>query len=153
MRMTSMSPNMGANNNYAALHAAQRPMRLMDLALDGAAYAGDWPAYNVETLGDDRYRIVIETPGFDLGELEIVTEPNRLTVTGQPATQEGEGQVVYRGIVREPFKRSYQLADHVRVATARLERGLLSIDLVRDIPEALRPRRIEIGAGQTASAH
>jgi len=106
------------------------------------AGAAEWPAYNIETAGEDRYRIVLAVPGFRDADLEIVSEPNRLTVEGRP--QEPNESVVYRGIATPPFRRTFTLGEHVRVETATLADGLLTIELVREVPEALRPRRIEI---------
>ncbi len=121
-------------------------------ALDAALQVEEgstYPPYNIEKLGEDRYRIVMAVAGFAPEDLEIVSEPNLLTVRGKRKEPE---EVVYlhRGIAGRAFERRFQLADYVKVKEARLENGLLVIELEREVPEALRPRRIEIrGAGRT----
>ncbi|TVQ39011.1 MAG: heat-shock protein [Wenzhouxiangella sp.] len=110
-----------------------------------------YPPYNIESLGEDRYRITMAVAGFADSELDIVTERNTLTVSG--ARQEGETEAdrefLYRGIATRSFERRFQLADHVEVDGARLENGLLHIDLKRELPEQMKPRKIEIGSGKS----
>lgn len=147
MRTNTMTPMTG----YRPMPSVDSALSLMDRAMSGSAPGLNWPPYNVVTVDDDHYRIVLAVPGFRDGDLEIISEPNRLTVGGRPQDVQPEGEVVYRGIAQQPFKRTYELADHVHVENARLENGLLTIDLVREIPEALKPKRIQIaGAGQSA---
>jgi len=122
--------------------------------IERSTSAGDlgWPAYDLITIDKDHYRITLAVPGFKEADLEIVGEPHRLTVTGRPKTAEiDEGQVVFRGIPIEPFQRSFQLADHVRVDRAGLAEGLLHLDLVREVPEALKPKHIRINGSEEAS--
>lgn len=138
MRMSTLSPIAG----YRPQLGFDDALSLMERAMSAADVG--WPAYNLITVGDDHYRIVLALPGFKEADLEIVCEPNRLTVSGRPQVEPGQGEVVYRGIVAQPFKRSFQLADHVRVDKARLADGLLDIELVREIPEALKPKQIRI---------
>ncbi|MEE4304609.1 MAG: Hsp20 family protein [Wenzhouxiangella sp.] len=110
-----------------------------------------YPPYNIESLGEDRYRITMAVAGFSRDELDIVSEQNTLTVSGskQEASEEdnGERQFLYRGIANRSFERRFQLADHVKVAGADLENGLLHIELQRELPERMKPRKIEIGSG------
>lgn len=116
--------------------------KLMDAALqwdDNASY----PPYNIEKVGEDRYRIVMAVAGFGPDDLEIVAEPNLLTIRGRRKEQEGV-TYLHRGIAGRAFERRFQRADYVRVQEARLENGLLTVELVREVPEALRPRKIEI---------
>lgn len=108
-----------------------------------------YPPYNIESLGEDRYRITMAIAGFGSDDLEIVSEQNTLTVSGNKSGNEdsdnGERQFLYRGIANRSFERRFQLADHVKVAGADLENGLLHIELQRELPERMKPRKIEIG--------
>lgn len=114
--------------------------------------AGAYPPYNIEAAGDDHYRITLAVAGFAPGELDIETQDSSLTVTGRKAEKDGEAtQYLHKGIATRGFTRRFSLADHVRVAGANLADGLLTIDLVREIPEAMKPRRIEIKGEAPAS--
>ncbi len=124
--------------------------RLLDQALQ-VDEGGSYPPYNIEKHGEDRYRIVMAVAGFRPEELEVVTEPNLLIVRGK-RHEEPEVEYLHRGIAGRAFERRFQLADHVRVVDARLENGLLVIELVREIPEALKPRRIPIRSERTVEA-
>ncbi|MBK5963274.1 heat-shock protein [Thiocystis minor] len=109
---------------------------------------GGYPPYNVELQDENRYRITLAVAGFGEGELGIEAKENLLTVSGQRQATEAEGNFLYRGIANRSFERKFQLADYVKVVDAKLENGLLHIDLVREVPESMKPRRIEIhGAG------
>lgn len=112
--------------------------------------AGGYPPYNIEAAGDDRYRISMAVAGFAESDLEIVTEQNTLTVSGSrpEEAQEKTREFLYRGIATRAFERRFQLADHVKVVSARLENGLLHIDLQRELPERMKPRKIEIGTAR-----
>ena len=111
--------------------------------------ADNWPPYNIEKTGEDAYRITMALAGFTPEEIEVVTTPNLLTVSANKAQGGEEGvQYLYRGIATRSFKRTFELADYVKVADAKLENGLLVIELAREVPEAMKPRRIEIKAGQ-----
>ncbi|MFV8783082.1 Hsp20 family protein [Microbulbifer sp. SA54] len=112
-----------------------------------------YPPYNIELTGEDAYRISMAVAGFDEAELDIQLEQNRLTVSGQkPANNDANRNFLHRGIAARNFERRFQLADHVRVTDAQLVNGLLHIDLVREIPEAMKPRKIEISNGKLLSA-
>lgn len=106
-----------------------------------------WPPYNIETTGENAYRIEIAVAGFKPDELNIEVKENLLTVTGRKtANDDADGRnFLHRGLAERDFERRFQLADYVVVKTADLVNGLLSIDLERELPEALKPRRIEIG--------
>ena len=126
--------------------------RMMDLfesvsRLDQAAPT--YPPCNIEKTGEYEYRISLAVAGFSESDLEIEARENTLHVTGRQGKEEGGGQrrFLHRGIAARAFERSFRLADHVRVVGASLENGLLHVDLVREIPEAMKPRRIPIGAG------
>ena len=107
-----------------------------------------FPPYNIQKAGEDRYRITMAVAGFSQDELSITTENNRLVVSGEkPEEQENEDNAfLYRGIATRSFERRFNLAEHVRVTGARLDNGLLHIELEREIPEAMKPRSIEIKA-------
>jgi molecular chaperone IbpA len=123
--------------------------RVFDL-LDQAARVEpltNWPPYNIEKLGEDRYRISMAVAGFSQDEIELLQKDGALFVSGQKHADPEGVQMLHRGIATRAFKQSFSLADHVKVAGASLENGLLMIDLVREVPEALKPRRIEIGRG------
>ena len=108
------------------------------------ADAGGYPPYNIELTGDDEYRITLAVAGFRSDELELEVRDNMLKVSGRKKPEDGDRKFMHRGIANRNFERSYQLADYVRVDGADLQDGLLHIDLVREIPEAMKPRRIEI---------
>lgn len=111
-----------------------------------------YPPYDIEAAGEDHYRITLAVAGFSSGELEIETQDNTLTVTGRKAEKQGETTgYLHKGIASRGFARRFSLADHVRVTGANLADGLLTIDLVREIPEAMKPRRIEIAGEAPAS--
>ncbi|GAA0612408.1 Hsp20 family protein [Brevundimonas kwangchunensis] len=110
-----------------------------------------WPPYNIETTGENAYRIEIAVAGFKPDELTLEVKENLLTVTGRKTANDDAGAertYLHRGLAERDFERRFQLADYVVVKTADLNNGLLSIELARELPEALKPRRIEIGAGK-----
>jgi molecular chaperone IbpA len=107
----------------------------------------NWPPYNIEKTGDDQYRITMAIAGFSPEEIQLVQQENTLLVVGQKHPQDENAQVLHRGIATRAFKQSFNLADHVKVTTASLDNGLLTIELVREVPEALKPRKIEIASG------
>ncbi|CDN52295.1 Hsp20 family protein [Neorhizobium galegae] len=103
-----------------------------------------WPPYDIVKTGEDDYRIQMAVAGFAEGDLDITQERNVLVVKGQKA-EEKDGEYLHRGIAGRLFERRFELADHVRVENASLTNGLLSIALKREVPEAMKPRRIAIG--------
>ena len=105
-----------------------------------------YPPYDIEKTGEDVYRLTLALAGWKPDEITLITEPNVLVVAGQKADPENN-QYLYRGIPNVAFERRFNLADHVEVSGARLQNGLLTIDLVRKVPEEKKPRRIAIGAG------
>jgi molecular chaperone IbpA len=107
-----------------------------------------YPPYNVELLSDDSYRIVMAVAGFNESELEIESEQQSLRVAGRKENRSDGNEVTYlhRGIGARDFEHKFQLADHVKVTKAKLENGLLHIELVREVPEALKPRKVQIEA-------
>ncbi|QFU15040.1 Hsp20 family protein [Microvirga thermotolerans] len=112
----------------------------------------NWPPYNIEKTGEDEYRISMAVAGFTRDEIELVQQESTLTVTGQKRAEPEGVQVLHRGIATRAFKQSFSLADHVKVTGADLDNGLLTIALKREVPEELKPRRIEIATGSAAKA-
>src|SRR5271157_6431308 len=123
-----------------------RLTRLVDAAtrVDSAAVA--YPPYNIEKTGEDAYRLTMAVAGFSPAELDITVQENTLLVTGKGAQKEDENGAGYlhRGIARRAFERRFSLADHLKVVGASLDNGMLHVDLVREVPEAAKPRKIAI---------
>jgi len=119
---------------------------LFDSLEEAVRWNGDevYPPYNIEKLGDNQYTITLAVAGFSPDELTITVEQDTLTVEGHRAPKEVK-QLLYQGIAGRPFKRTFSLAEHVQVQGASFENGLLKIDLLREIPEAMKPRKIAIG--------
>lgn len=110
----------------------------------------NYPPYNIERSGEDHYRITLAVAGFGVSDITVTAEQNALTVEGRkPETTARE--YLYQGIAARPFRRVFNLADYVQVKQAAFQDGLLIIDLVREVPEAMKPRRIEIGTVPAAA--
>ena len=118
--------------------------RLFDLA-EMAQRAGEetYPPYNIERLSEDRYQIALALAGFSPDEISVTAEQNVLTVEGSKV-ETGDREYLYHGISTRQFKRQFSLADYVQVKSATFDNGLLKIELVREVPEAMKPRRIAI---------
>jgi molecular chaperone IbpA len=117
--------------------------------MDGFEAAPGYPPYNIERTGENDYRITVAVAGFGENELSLESKENTLTIKGEKQVkEETAGEVLYQGIAARTFERVFQLADYVQVKGASLENGLLHVDLVREIPEAKRPRQITIGNGK-----
>lgn len=106
--------------------------------------APSYPPYNIELIAEDKYRISMALAGFNRSELEIESERDTLKITGRKQKDETARNFLHRGIAARDFEHRFRLADHVKVVGARLENGLLNIELIREIPEAFKPRRIAI---------
>jgi len=104
-----------------------------------------YPPYNIERTGEDAYRITMAVAGFSEADITIEAKENTLTITAEKEPQETENEMLFQGIAARVFERRFQLADHVEVKNASLENGLLHIDLKREVPEAMKPRKIAIG--------
>ena len=125
-----------------------RLARLMDSATRADSPAHAYPPYNIEKTGEDAYRLTMAVAGFARDEIDVTVQENSLTVTGKAKNGENEGRYLHRGIARRAFERRFSLADHIKVAGASLDNGMLHVDLVHEVPEAMKPRKIEIGGGQ-----
>lgn len=119
----------------------------------GGVDAPTYPPYNIERTGENAYRISVAVAGFTNQEINIEVKENSLTIRGEKQTAEKDekNEVLYQGIAARAFERRFQLDDHVQVTGANLENGLLHVDLVREIPEAKKPRQIPIGSGNGSS--
>lgn len=126
---------------------------LMDRALASDVGQNSYPPYNIEKLEDDGWRISIAVAGFSENDLAIEVKDRSLVITGRKTEEEGERKFLHRGIATRAFERRFHLADHVRVTGASNADGMLNIELVREVPEALKPRRIEITKAPATDAN
>jgi molecular chaperone IbpA len=126
-----------------------RLTRLVDAAthVDNAALA--YPPYNIEKTGEDSYRLTMAVAGFSPDEIDLTVHENSLLVTGKAKKEDENGRYLHHGIARRTFERRFSLADHIKVVGASLVNGMLHVDLVHEVPEAMKPRKIAIGTGQT----
>lgn len=134
---------------YRSTVGFDRLFSLLDQA-GGQETASAYPPYNIERTGENAYRVTLAVAGFSREDLSIETRENTLTIKGAKDHGEPEGvkrEILHQGIAARAFERRFQLADHVVVTGASLANGLLHVDLVRQIPETQKPRRIEIGGG------
>lgn len=142
------------NLDFAPLYRAtvgfDRIADLMDRALTADVAQPTYPPYNIEKTAEDAYRISIAVAGFTPDDLTVEVRDGSLFVSARKATDESERKYLHRGIANRAFERRFALADHVRVTGAVHEHGMLHLDLVREMPEALKPRRIEIARVATA---
>ena len=132
---------------YRSTVGFDRLFSLLD-QVAGVDGAPSYPPYNIERTGENAYRITLAVAGFTEADLSIEKKEDTLTIRGDKQVKDAEksGEVLYQGIAARAFERRFQLADHVQVKGAALENGLLHVDLVREIPEAMKPRQIPIGA-------
>lgn len=121
--------------------------RLFNLLEAGARDDDGYPPFDIVKDGEDSYRITLAVAGFRPEDIEIVAQQNLLNVTGKRAEDDGKGEFLHRGIAARSFERRFQLADFIEAGDARFENGLLSIALKRVVPEAMKPRKIEIAGG------
>ncbi|QEN84814.1 Hsp20 family protein [Labrys sp. KNU-23] len=133
--------------------------RLFDLLNAGTRESAEgYPPYDIIRTGEDNFRISLAVAGFKASDITVTTQQNLLTVAGRKAEAKNGVDYIYHGISAAPFERCFNLADYIEVSSARFENGLLQIDLARRIPQAMKPRRIEIGSaeavdnGRTAKA-
>lgn len=139
---------------YRSTVGFDRMATLMDQLMAGDTPQPSYPPYNIEKTGDDAYRISVAVAGFGEDDLNVEVKEGQLTVVAKKRDAEDDEKPVYlhRGIAERGFERRFQLADHVRVSGAELINGLLHVDLVREVPEALKPRSIAITTAKPAAA-
>ncbi len=128
-----------------------RMMRLVENSAQQTETVNGYPPYNIEKTSEDQYRISVAVAGFGEDELALDVNQNVLMIEGRKKEGGAEAAYLYRGIAGRSFKRQFQLADHVKVADAHLHNGLLVVDLVRELPEAMKPRRIAISTSAPAT--
>jgi molecular chaperone IbpA len=138
------------NPLYRSTVGFDRMFNLLDSVGGVETSAPTYPPYNIERTGENEYRVTMAVAGFGEDDLSIEAKENTLTVKGEKKseTEEKANQFLYRGIAARAFERRFQLADHVEVKGASLENGLLHVDLVREIPEAMKPRQVPIGGNK-----
>jgi molecular chaperone IbpA len=139
---------------YRSTVGFDRLLSLLDKAVGSDQNAPSYPPYNIERTGENAYRITLAVAGFGDNELSVETRENTLTVRGskEAAVKDEKRDVLYQGIAARAFERRFQLADHVVVTGAESENGLLHIHLVREVPEAQKPRTIAINGAKTIEA-
>ncbi len=135
---------------YRSTVGFDRLFSLLDAAGGNGETPQPYPPYNIERTDENTYRVTVAVAGFTENDLSIEVKENTLTIRGDKQAKENgkDGEVLYQGIAARAFERAFQLADYVVVKGASLENGLLHVDLVREIPEAMKPRQIPIGAGK-----
>jgi len=127
-----------------------RLARMVDTATRVDNSALSYPPYNIEKTGEDAYRLTMAVAGFAREEIDITVHENTLIVTGKAQNEQENGRYLHRGIARRAFERRFSLADHIKVSGASLDNGLLHVELVREVPEAMKPRTIAIGTVEQA---
>ncbi len=123
--------------------------RLFSMLDSATSDTPSYPPYNIERTGENAYRITMAVAGFAESDLSVEAKDHVLTIKGEKPEEDEDREVLYRGIASRAFERRFQIAEYVRVDGAQMENGLLHIDLVRELPEAMKPRKIEIGNGST----
>ncbi len=126
---------------------------LLNTALRGDQVAAGYPPYNIEATGEDHYGITLAVAGFEESELDLQVEKGVLTIRGKKANVDSDRNYLYQGIANRSFERKFNLADHVEVAGAKLENGLLNISLVREGPVAMKPKKIAISGNDKVINH
>ncbi len=133
---------------YRSAVGFDRLMNVLDAAQKNGAADG-YPPYNIEKTSEDSYQITLAVAGFGSADLDVEVRDGQLVIVGKGDSKEQDNQFLHRGIAHRAFERRFQLADHVEVKAADLVDGLLKVDLVREIPEAMKPRKIDIRSGGT----
>lgn len=127
---------------------------LLNSALNSDTSSGGYPPYNIEVLEENRYAVTLAVAGFDRNELDIQVENGVLTIRGEKAQPNGQERTfLYQGIANRTFERKFNLAEHVEVVGADLNNGLLNVELVKEVPEAMKPRTIAIGEKRQTLEH
>ena len=130
---------------YRSTVGFDRLANVLDSVLTNDVGGQTYPPYKIENTGDNAYRITLAVAGFTDADLNIEARDGQLVISGKKEAEDGERNFLHRGIATRAFERRFQLADHVRATGAVTENGLLHVDLVREVPAALKPRKIEIG--------
>lgn len=144
MRNFDLSPLFHSAVGFDRLHQALETASRLDNA------ANAYPPYDIETTGEDSYRITLAVAGLSEGDIEITAKENSLVISAGKQEETEDKTYLHRGIARRAFERRFELADHVKVVGASLDKGLLNVDLVREVPQALQPRKIEITSSPKA---
>ena len=134
---------------YRATVGFDRIADVMDRVLSADVAAPSYPPYNIEKTDNDAYRVSVAVAGFTDADLSVDVKDNAVIIAGKKADSDAPTTFLHRGIATRAFERRFQLADHVRVTGAAHENGMLHVDLIREVPEALKPRRIEITKSQS----
>jgi molecular chaperone IbpA len=140
MRQFDLSPLFRASVGF------DRLSNMLESATRLSDEAASYPPYNIEKRGEDKYRVTVAVAGFTADELDVNVDNGTLTIRGKAKDEVDPQTVIYRGIARRAFERRFQLAEHIQVTGADLQNGLLSVELVREVPEAKKPRTIAIGS-------
>jgi molecular chaperone IbpA len=131
-----------------------RMASLLDSALRGNSSAGGgYPPYNIEVTGENRYSITLAVAGFAESELDLQVENGVLTVSGKKGKADESRKFLYQGIATRSFERKFNLADHIEVTGASLDNGILTVQMVKEIPEAMKPKKIAIGGSNNTIEH
>lgn len=138
---------------YRSAIGFDRMANLLDSVNRSEQTQQTYPPYNIEVTGDDSYRITMAISGFNETDLTLEVKPNLLTISGKKEAESEERKFLHQGIAARNFERRFQIADYVRVESAQLEDGLLHVDLVREIPEAMKPRIIPVLNAKTGNTH
>ena len=137
---------------YRSTVGFDRLASMLDNVLTNDVSTQTYPPYNIEKTGENAYRITVAVAGFTEQELTVEARDGQLVISGKKDAEEEGRNFLHRGIATRAFERRFQLADHVRATGAVSENGLLHVDLIREVPESLKPRRIEISTGAQAPA-
>ncbi|MBB3168074.1 Hsp20 family protein [Simiduia aestuariiviva] len=138
---------------YRSTIGFDRLASVLDSLSQAESNQSSYPPYNIELLGEDAYRITMAVAGFAESEIEIKVDQGKLTVVGKKSVEKSNGQYLHQGIAERNFERRFQLADYVKVEGASLDNGLLYIELVRELPDAMKPRTIAINGQKKHSLH
>lgn len=138
---------------YRSTIGFDRLASLLDVSTRSDKTVSSYPAYDIEVVDENRYEITLAVAGFERSDLDIEVEKGVLTVKGSRPQEGADKQFLYRGIGNQTFERRFNLADHIEVADARLRNGLLTIELVKEVPEAMKPKSIPIQVAETAIEH
>ncbi|MEM6682101.1 MAG: Hsp20 family protein [Pseudomonadota bacterium] len=144
MRSLDLTPLLRSSVGFENLN------RLVDFATRPDIADSAYPPYNIEKTGEDAYRITMAVAGFSQDDLDIVVKENTLTIRAKSNEEDGDRTFLHRGIAKRAFERRFQLADTIRIVGANFENGLLNVELVREVPEHKKERRIEISGASAA---